>query len=781
MENSLLSNKTHTNSKKIPIASKDPVSLVIQSGSGSILYLITPGSPISSDHIILALSLLCIFLAGTTAYFYGKYRKTLKNDKRQNPATSPDENFKSLCEYSPDAMLLSDFDGKLIDCNQKTTDLLGYTKQEIQGMNLSKLITPDQIQKIKHLVFENSSTSQISLEVETKAGSTMEVDVNVAKTIQNGRTYFLSAIRDGSEKNKAEKTILEKSEQLNAFLEASMEGFWVVDLMGNLKLVNNTYCAMSGFSREELLKLNIRDLEVLESNDEIHDHILRIVKQGSDVFETKHKRKDGSVYDVAMSVSFISSRNEISGFARDITAYKHSKQKLIEASERFRLAEMAGNMGAWEWKMKTDEAVWSENLYRILEYEKDEIEMTGTFLLNTVHPEDRDAYDKVMESAIRERKDFQHAFRIVKKGGDISWVTEDAIIFYDSAGTPERMVGMTRIIDETKNTEMELKLMEKAFHNSLTGLAITKANGAITNVNDAFAKMWGYNSKEEIMDMHSSDFWITKNHVNDIIKELKNEETWAGEKIAMRNDGSCFSCWISANYLLDEKGEVSHMIGSFWDITPQKEYEKEMQNSIAEKDVLLKEVQHRVKNNLQIISSLIYLQSLQIKDKAMEEFFTLSLNRIKSMALVHEYLYQTKNFNKINFKLYITELAYLTKETYNGKTIEINVDINEGDTIPFNQAIYCGLLVNELLSNAFKHAFKAKESGQVIIGFKKHQAWNTLIVADNGIGMTDLGEIKKGTTLGYRIIEELTDQLKGNIDLKNTKGTRVEIHFPQNI
>jgi len=214
------------------------------------------------------------------------------------------------------------------------------------------------------------------------------------------------------------------------------------------------------------------------------------------------------------------------------------------------------------------------------------------------------------------------------------------------------------------------------------------------------------------------------------------------------------------------------------EIIHRKEVQKKISDSLKEKEVLLKEIHHRVKNNLQIVSSLLYLQSALIKDKAVVEMFTQSLNRIQSMALVHEYLYQSKDLSKISVKEYLTELISILRETYNEKAVSLIINIDAKESIWFGQAIYCGLIVNELMSNALKHAFNGKNNPEVRIDFKNQDGECFLSVKDNGIGISDFEAISKGNSLGTKIIKTLTEQLKGTLVYSSEEGTKVEIKFP---
>ncbi|UYP48320.1 hypothetical protein NEF87_004605 [Candidatus Lokiarchaeum ossiferum] len=208
----------------------------------------------------------------------------------------------------------------------------------------------------------------------------------------------------------------------------------------------------------------------------------------------------------------------------------------------------------------------------------------------------------------------------------------------------------------------------------------------------------------------------------------------------------------------------------------------ELKESLSEKDILLKEIHHRVKNNLQIIISLFNLQTRNIKDSKIKEFFEDSKNRIKSMSLIHEILYQTENYAKINYNRYIRSLVGNLIRSYRKNVSEIHTifDIDE-ISIDINDAIPLALILNELVSNALKYAFpKGIGKKTLKISLKKHNNQVVLTVMDNGIGVPKDLDLTSSKTLGLRLVSMLSAQLNGTYNILNEKGTKVQILFKVN-
>jgi len=226
------------------------------------------------------------------------------------------------------------------------------------------------------------------------------------------------------------------------------------------------------------------------------------------------------------------------------------------------------------------------------------------------------------------------------------------------------------------------------------------------------------------------------------------------------------------------RGDLKARILLIQDITDRKQAEDKILVSLKEKEVLLKEVHHRVKNNLQIISALLYLQSSYITDEGILEIFRDSENRIKSMALVHENLYRSKDLDRVDFNEYINQLVIYLSQSYGGLASKINFKVNsENVYLNINTAIPCGMIVNELVSNSFKHAFPDGRSGEVYIELSSNDEGYRLVVSDNGIGFNGDLNIKDSKSLGFRLIDTLVKQIDGKLSFETNEGFKCEIHF----
>ena len=216
------------------------------------------------------------------------------------------------------------------------------------------------------------------------------------------------------------------------------------------------------------------------------------------------------------------------------------------------------------------------------------------------------------------------------------------------------------------------------------------------------------------------------------------------------------------------------------EIAERKRAEEQIKASLAEKEVLLKEIHHRVKNNLQVISSLLYLQSKSIEDKAALQMFQESQNRVRSMAFIHERLYQSQDLARVDFAEYVRSLTNYLFRSYGVSTDVIQLKINMDDLpLGIDTAIPCGLIVNELVSNSLKYAFPDGRGGEIRIELRSDGDNRiALMVSDDGVGLPEDLDFRKTESLGLQLVNNLSvAQLEGAIDLDRRGGTTFRITF----
>ena len=336
-----------------------------------------------------------------------------------------------------------------------------------------------------------------------------------------------------------------------------------------------------------------------------------------------------------------------------------------------------------------------------------------------------------------------------------------------------------RDINPIKIAESSLKRSEKEYRdlidNALVGIYKADSSGNIIFANDSIVDMFGYDSKDEIEELNIASLYKNLNDRDVILKKLNKDGKLEEYEVEMlKKNGSILNILTSAS----KNGQI--ISGMAMDITYQKIAQNQIKKSLKVKDMLLKEIHHRVKNNLMVISSLLNLQSRYIKDEASKNIFKDSQNRARSMALIHELLYQSNDLKRINFGTYINKLTNELFSVYvmDPTKIKLNMDIND-IMLDINTAIPLGLIVNELVSNSMKHAFPNNKQGKIDIKFNLNNGNYSMIVSDNGIGFPQHYNIQNSDSLGLKIVNSLTEQIDGEIKIEMSEGTKFIINFKE--
>jgi two-component sensor histidine kinase len=241
------------------------------------------------------------------------------------------------------------------------------------------------------------------------------------------------------------------------------------------------------------------------------------------------------------------------------------------------------------------------------------------------------------------------------------------------------------------------------------------------------------------------------------------------------NETIWWQCFLNPVYLHGQLEELSCLV---YDNTERKEIDRKIRDSLKEKEVLLQEVHHRVKNNLQVISSILNLQTSYVDDPHTLEILRESQQRIKSMSFIHETIYRTADFSRLEFMDYIKTIASNLIQSYRSASTAIEfVPDMQSVGLNLDQAIPCGLIINELVSNALKYAFKGRKKGRLEILLKEENQEVILAVKDDGVGLPKDFAFEKNNSLGIQLVYALLDQLDATVNINQSNGTEFFIRF----
>lgn len=335
-------------------------------------------------------------------------------------------------------------------------------------------------------------------------------------------------------------------------------------------------------------------------------------------------------------------------------------------------------------------------------------------------------------------------------------------------------VGIIRDITKRRKSEKLLHLLSFALEQNPSGICIIDSDKKIVYVNPYFSKKFDI-PYDKINTFSIERVWkkiFGENPFNDIIEETEENGFWYQDLLVdvPRGPAEWYSVML---YPVAFFNDATHYVLILVDITEKKNSEVRLKKELEEKDILLKEIHHRVKNNLNIISSLFNLQMNESsQNEELNSILLASQNRIHTMARVHEQLYNEESFSYINISTYISSLVPEILSAYGSVShIKLKIDVDEVH-FPLTQAIPCGLIINELITNAYQHAFPDEREGKITVSLKLEGKQNCVLkVHDNGVGLPHNFVPHQSETLGMQLIHGLCEQLNGQIDFVENSGT----------
>ncbi len=731
---------------------------------------------------------------GKPAAIIATFKDVTQIMKMEEAMRENEEKFRSIATSANDAIIMIDDNGVIIYWNPAATQIFGYTSPEAEGRKLTRLILPSRFReeltsRMKRTRVIGKKIDYVGKTVEItaqrKTGEEFPIEFSFSYLIIKGSYHTIGIIRDITERKAAEATLHFQANLLNNVRESVI----ATDLNGYIVYWSQASERLYGITAEEVIGKALSYVVGAEVYEEEKKRMAYVYENGSWSGQYIQQRKDGTTFWLENTISLVNNEigqpNGYIGIARDVTA-KVKAENLLRHSEELQRAFFEGSVDPI---IMTDleDKIFAVNpaMERLFGYTADE-------LINQTFPGhfgiDEGKLDEWIE-ACRSGNGISGYQTIRRaKSGELIPVSLTVSPIRDSNGELVSLSFWYRDITREKQSEEALQTSEKQYRNlvekSLQGLVIIRGEPyRLVFANSAIADILGYTvdemlsiPPEEIRKIvHPED----RDRFFQMIRDLIT-----GKPISLHNEirtsrknGSI--CWgVVYGSRIDYQGEPAVQI-AFMDITDRKRYENQIQASLKEKEVMLQEIHHRVKNNLQIISSLLYLQSEHLRDQDVLDILKESQNRVKSMALVHERLYQSKDLARIDIRDYIRNLAAYLFRSFGVNPAIISLSVHVEDIyLSIDQAIPCGLIINELASNSLKHGFPDGRTGEIRVELI-HGQGNSLIltVSDNGVSLPEDVDYRNTETMGLHLVNTLIRQLDGTIDLDRSQGTSFTITF----
>jgi len=568
------------------------------------------------------------------------------------------------------------------EINDKAAHMLGYEPDELRGMLITRIM-PDTTEQVRFLTRLKKERRFADMELPFFRKDSTTLLALVSASPGSDSTVICSVV-DITERKRM-KNIIDTSElKYRTLFDSAGDAIFIHDFDGRIFETNKIACDQLGYSREEIVALNLKDLDTSTDSGKNPYMVKDKTHPASIVFETVFRCKNGHLIPAEVSSRIIQYRsdNAIISIVRDITERKQAEAALK----------------VFDWNVRE------------------------------LHERINDL--KQAEAALREsEKRYRMVGELIPYG---VWMADESGNFTYLSGSFSSLLGIT--LAESANAGWIQHLPREDQDRTLTDWKQCVLTGG----------SWDYEYR--------------------IIDHEEKEHFVLSRGSPLYNDAAKIISWV----------------GIHLDITERRRYQNRLETSLREKEVIIKEVHHRVKNNMQVISGFLLLQSNYITDPLSIEKLNESQQRVKTMALVHEKLYQSKSLEFISTADYIKSLITdLIDSSVINPGIDVRVNI-EPVSINIDIAIPIGLIINELVTNALKHAFKNRSTGIISINLElgaDHRF--TLIVQDDGEGLPHDFDTRTTSSLGMQLVTVLTRQLGGEMKTTSQNGARFEISFPE--
>lgn len=714
---------------------------------------------------------------------------TLSPDNAQ-----PSDRFRMILDDIDEGYYEVDLNGRFTFVNRAMVRLIGLPREQILGLTNRDYMDPASAKSAFESfneVYRTGRPSRIdSLQVHLKDGSTLWTgfSVSLVRDKEGRPTGFWGLIHDLTSIKQTETDLLRINGQFQSLIQAIPDIVYLKDAEGRNQIVNKafetgfglTQNQIAGKTDEELLPPDLA--AACRASDETVARTGRPYR-----FEEQSMGPDGrEIHFETIKAPIFDEEGRFSGVigvSRDISERKRMEASLRESEERFRSLFENATVGLY--RTHPDGRIFLANptLLRMLGYESLEDLAKRNLEEEGFEPDfPRNQFKERMERD-GEIRGLEAAWK--RQDGSTIYVRESARTTRNADGQIDCYEGTVEDITERRNAENELRASEaryrRLFESSLDGVYQNTFDGRTLSANPACSRMFGFDSENEYKSTPIQNLYANPEDRKAFLQTMEQDgEVRHRELHLRRKDGSTFYALVNARTVRDDGGNIVFE-GILTDISGQKANEEMLAAALAEKDVLLREIHHRVKNNMQIVSSLLSLQSRYLKHPDDMEIFKESQRRIRSMAYIHEKLYRSNNLARIEFGDYLKSLTQnlVAAQQKSPGRIDLRLDLEEV-FLDIQTAIPCGLIVNELVMNSLKHGFPGDRSGEIRIGLRIAESGEIrLVVGDDGIGLPLGLDVLAVDSMGMQLVTLLIGQIEGRLEIDRTRGVEFLLTFKE--
>ncbi|MBO6620644.1 MAG: PAS domain S-box protein [Balneola sp.] len=717
-------------------------------------------------------------ITGLTIFSYNITKKV----KAENQIATEKQLSDSIINSLPGVFYLFNKEGDILRWNDNLEEITNYLPEEIKEAHPLNFFHKDEKELITERI-ENvfvTGTDSIEADLLTKEGERIPYYFTGVSMNYRGQECLLGVGMDISEQKKIEKEInFEK--QLSDSIINSLPGiFYLFNKEGKYLRWNDNLEEIANYTSEEIKEAHPLNFFHEDEKELLTEKIGNVFITGEDNVEADLLTKEGDripYYFTGVSMNY-KGEDCLLGVGIDISEQKKAEQKHAEVLQQLQNHLYNSPLGVVEYDSDLNIISWSKRCEEIFGWS--EQEMLGKNAFDIIYEQDKSKTEVIAHELTKGSVDsnISHNRNYTESGKIIDCVWYNTVV-KNSSGKIVTVMSLVEDITEKKKTEKKIKENEKRYRalieNSPYCIHELDKNGVLLSINKAGLEMMGVENEEDFLGI-TYDKLVDPTQSKRILELFS--KSLQGESIQFeftKDEKHFLSSFIP---ITGGKDKVQKVMGITQDITERKKSEEIIENSLKEKTTLLSEIHHRVKNNLAIVSGLLQLQKNEVKDEKATAVFDQSINRIISIAMVHELMYKSPELSSINIQTYLDMLVPAISAAMNdqSRNIEFVIEIDEYK-LNINQAIPIGLLLNELITNSFKYAFLDQEEGIIKINLNAEGEIVTVLYEDNGLGFGDDSNFDKPKNLGLNLIHTQLQQLEATYTVDTTDKFKLEFTF----
>ncbi|MEQ8549991.1 MAG: PAS domain S-box protein [Cyclobacteriaceae bacterium] len=685
--------------------------------------------------------------------------------------------------------------------------LTGYTTEELIGKDPYDFFHPDDVSRI----LENHQSSQsggASRDIQyrfRKKDNTYIWLVTYTSLIKDNDGNPISLItgsRDITEIKEAELKTKESEERFKAIANNLPGVVYQCRNDENFSMIylNNQIETLTGVLKETFISGELSIIDLVHEEDRE-----RVIAAAADALKNRapfnltyklfntNKDEWNWVEEFGQGVFEGSELRYIEGVVLNINQNKLTALALQESEEM--LSSIADNIPGAIWRYKRypngeDKIDYiSKGIENIWELSREEVSKNTNALFEMIHPDDISGFMDSIEESSKNLTPWKYEYRIIISNGKMKWLS--------AAGQPKQLDNGTIVWNSLALDVTDRKEAEIALEKTLKQLNLSIRTGKLGIWESGIVSrdlIWN----DQMFDVFGIDKSTFDYKLDTFNKMLHPEDAeYASQEMSrialgevvqdvrfrvIRPDGKVKHIYASGAPILNDKGEVEKLLGVNIDVTHIAEYQAQLEAALDDKEALFKELHHRIKNNLQMVTSLLHIKSTMTKDFYLKSFVNETTAKILSISAIHEQLLQMQGVKELDIKDYLESLCKNLVRTYSYGNLQFELETQIASiTLDIDRVLSIGLIVNEIISNTMKYAYPETGSGKIYVFLRNENNESILTVSDDGIGIPTGKTTNMSGSYGMQLISLFTQQIDGTLEIQNTHGTKFIIKFPTNV